>query len=126
MNPIVIPLHAALLACLLALAAPAHAQQAYPSADAAAQALVDALGTQRADADKLARLLGKDWRDFIPVEGVERADVEAFLAAYKARHSIRTDAAGRGSLVVGPSDWAFPIPLAKGADGWKFDLKAGA
>jgi hypothetical protein len=118
---------ATLLVVGVAGSLPAHAQQAYPTPDAAAEALVTALGTERADAAKLAALLGKDWRQFIPIEGVERKDVEAFLAGYRARHSIRTDAAsGRASLVVGAQDWSFPIPLAKTQDGWRFDVRAGA
>ena len=104
---------------------PTLAQQAYPKPEDAAQALVDALGTQRADAAKLATLLGKDWRNFIPLEGVDRADVEAFLAGYRSKHSIRSDATDRASLVVGDKDWSFPIPLAKAKDGWRFDVRAG-
>ncbi|QSX79187.1 DUF2950 domain-containing protein [Agrilutibacter solisilvae] len=113
---------------LLGLASPARsrAQQAYPTAEAAAEALVAALGTQRADADKLAALLGKDWRDYVPIEGVERADVEAFLAGYRERHAIRPGTEGRVSLVVGKNDWVFPIPLAKRTGGWAFDVRAGA
>lgn len=115
------------LAVMLALAAaPAFAQQAYPTPEAAAEALVAALGTQRADEAKLATLFGKNWRDYVPTEGVDRADVDAFLAAYKARHSILKDADGRSVLAVGDKSWAFPVPLAKGAAGWAFDMKAGA
>jgi hypothetical protein len=29
-------------------------------------------------------------------------------------------------LAVGRGHWTLPIPLAKGADGWRFDLKAGS
>ena len=119
--------------CLLLLAAafactPAFAQQAYPTADQAAQAFVDALGTTKADQAKLAALLGKDWRAFIPIEGVERKDVEAFLAGYRAKHSIQDANATTAHLVVGAGDAPFtlPIPLAKDAKGWHFDTRAGA
>ena len=116
----------AVLICAGLAPLPASAQQAYPKPDDAAQALVDALGTQKADAAKLAALLGQDWRNYIPLEGVDRGDVEAFLAGYRSKHSIRTDAADRASLVVGDKGWSFPIPLAKAKDGWRFDVKAGA
>jgi hypothetical protein len=115
---------AALLAATL-VAPQALAQQAYPKPEDAAQALVDALGTQKADAAKLTQVLGAQWRTFVPTE-VERDDVDAFLAGYKSKHSLRNDAADRVSLVVGPNDWSFPIPIIKGADGWRFDLKGGA
>src|SRR5207342_3634546 len=127
MNTTLRTLPVAALALLgLALPALVRAQQAYPSPDAAADALVAALGTDHADADKLAALLGKDWRDYIPPAGGQRADVEAFLSGYRERHSIKTAADGHANLVVGKNDWSLPIPLTKGKDGWRFDLRAGA
>jgi hypothetical protein len=114
------------LMAALALSFPAAAQQAYPTPDAAAEALVKALGTQRADAAALATLLGKDWRDYIPPEGVDRADVDAFLVKYRERHAIEAGTGGKSMLSVGKDAWTFPIPLAKGPAGWNFDLKAGA
>jgi hypothetical protein len=106
---------------------PAIAQQAYPTPDAAVQAFVDALGTQKADATKLSALLGKDWRTFIPIEGVERTDVEAFLKAYREKHAVQPAADGTAHLVVGTATpWTLPIPLAKDAKGWHFDTRAAA
>jgi hypothetical protein len=127
MNTTLRTLPVAVLALLgLVLSAPIRAQQAYPSPDAAVDALIAALGTDRADPDKLATLLGKDWRDYIPPAGGQRADVEAFLSGYRERHSIKTAADGHANLVVGKNDWSLPIPLTKGKDGWRFDLRAGA
>ena len=121
---------AAKLAIALALATVvvplAWAQQAYPSQQAAADALIAALGTQKADAKQLEALLGKDWREYIPTEGVDRADVEAFLSGYRARHSFESAADGKAFLSVGKDGWKFPIPLAQSGTGWKFDVRAGA
>ena len=114
------------LIAALALSSAAAAQQAYPTAAAAAEALVKALGTQRADAAALESLLGKDWRDYIPLEGVDRADVDAFLAKYRERHAIEAGTGGKSMLSVGKDAFTFPIPLAKTASGWSFDVKAGA
>ncbi len=114
------------MALALAAAAPAAAQQAFPTPDAAAQALVDALGTQRADAAKLATLFGKNWQQYVPTGDIDRSDVDAFLAGYKTRHSIDQGADGRSVLAVGNPTWTFPVPLVKGASGWSFDTKAGA
>lgn len=110
----------------IVLASPVVAQQAYPSADAAAAALVDALGTQKADLAKLNTVLGAKWRDFIPTEGVARSDVDAFLAKYNEKHATTARNDGKTVLTVGSTPWTFPIPLAQGAKGWAFDLKAGA
>ena len=114
-------------ALALALAPRAFAQQAYPSPDAGAEALVDALGSERADPNKLAGVLGANWRDYVPPIGAPtRSDVDAFLAKYRQRHAFKTDPSGRALLTVGADDWTFPIPLQKKADGWHFDLPAGA
>jgi len=113
----------ALMAALV-LSFPVAAQQVFPTPDAAAEALVKALGTEHADQTALATLLGKNWRDYIPLEGVDREDVDAFLAKYRERHSIETGADGKTMLSVGKSAWTLPIPLAKGASGWNFDAKA--
>jgi len=106
-------------------ASPVFAQQAYPDADGAASALVDALGTQKADVAKLTNVLGAKWRDYTP-EGVARKDVDAFLAKYRERHAIEKRADGKSVLSVGTQPWTFPIPITQGAKGWAFDLKAGA
>src|SRR5688572_14268162 len=94
-----LPLGLAMAVCMLSL--PVAAQQAFATPDAAAEAFVQALGTQRADKDQLATLLGSNWRDFIPVEGVQRADVDAFLARYRERHSIQNTPDGKAMLSVG-------------------------
>jgi len=117
------------LAAALAVAgfgAAAASVQNFPSAEAAAQALVDALGTQQADSAKLGALFGANWHDYIPPEGVERADVDAFLQHYRERHALEAGADGKTLLNVGKEAWVFPVPLVKDAAGWHFDLQAGA
>ncbi|MBF0674111.1 DUF2950 domain-containing protein [Pseudomonas sp.] len=122
-------MHAALRTTLLILLAfPVHAlqaQQAFPSADEAVAAFIAALGTRQADATRLAALLGDDWNSYIPLEGIEREDVEAFLALYRERHEIRTESRDRSHLVVGTAAWELPLPLVRGKDGWFFDTQAG-
>lgn len=108
------------------IVASAMAQQAYPNADAAGQALVDALGQDKADPAKLATVLGKQWRDYIPTDNIERKDVDAFLRKYAERHAIETGSDGKSRLSVGKEPWVLPIPLQQSQGGWTFDLKAGA
>ena len=111
------------LAMLLAPAA-ATAEQSFPSPEAAASALVEALGTTRADPARLAALFGDDWKAYVPAD-VDRADVDAFLAAYAKVHRIETRPDGSAVIGVGEGDWTFPVPLRKQADGWRFDNPAG-
>ncbi|HEY0503707.1 MAG TPA: DUF2950 domain-containing protein [Lysobacter sp.] len=119
------PLRLLSLACLALLALPLQAQQAFPTREAAAEALVAALGTTAADEARLRDVLGADWERYIPRGSVEREDVDAFLARYREQHAFQSPDASHALLTVGKDAWSLPVPLAKGADGWKFDLKAG-
>ncbi|MBB1519394.1 DUF2950 domain-containing protein [Aquipseudomonas guryensis] len=113
------------LLLVLGLSHVAQAQQAYPTADAAAAALVAALGSDKADAERLAALLGSDWQSYIPTDDLEREDVDAFLGLYREKHVIESAAPERATLVVGNTPWSFPLPLVKAKDGWVFDVQAG-
>ncbi|MCY1353130.1 hypothetical protein D9M68_332460 [compost metagenome] len=114
------------LASLLALLVhDVRAQQAFPNPEAAAEALVAALGTEKADAERMATLLGADWHDYIPTDDIERKDVDAFLTLYREQHRIQADAPDRAHLVVGNTPFTLPLPIVQGQGGWSFDVKAG-
>ena len=102
--------------------APAFAQSAYPTADAAANAFVSAVETR--DQAALQEVLGAQWRDYIPMEGIDREDVDAFLAMWKQSHRVIADGA-TAKLAVGDGGWTLPIPLKQDKAGWRFDPKAG-
>lgn len=103
----------------------AAAQQAFPTPEAAAQAFVEALGTEHADKARLTELLGEEWHNFVPREGVQREDVDAFIKQYKEQHQIEKTGDNKAHLAVGNDHWTLPIPLVKEAAGWRFDMKAG-
>ncbi|MGY8562815.1 DUF2950 domain-containing protein [Paracidovorax citrulli] len=117
--------HSALtLACTLLLAMPARAQQAYPTAAAAADALVAALEARDQAPQHLATVLGADWEQYVPRNSVEREDVEAFIRQYRQKHAIKAGGAGEALLTVGSDGWTLPVPLTRQANGWGFDLRA--
>ncbi|MBD9415299.1 DUF2950 domain-containing protein [Pseudomonas sp. PDM16] len=116
---------ALILSLLTTIALPAQAQQAFSTPDQAAEAFVIALGTDHANARRMAALLGENWRDYIPLDGIERDDVEAFLSLYREKHEIRAEARDRARLVVGNSAWELPLPIVQGRNGWFFDTRAG-
>ena len=116
-----------LLALLLtSVLSGAQAQQLFSSPQSAAEALIDALGADKADATKLEQLLGADWQQYIPTAAIERKDVEAFLALYREAHHIQEDGQGQAHLLVGEVGWVLPLPLQKEAGGWHFDTQAAA
>lgn len=114
------------LVLLLLWTSGSYAQQHFQHPEAAGEALVQALGNEKADEQLLANLFGNDWKSYIPTEHVDRADVDAFLALYKEKHLIQPDSPERAHLVVGETSWVFPIPLKHATSGWAFDIKAGA
>lgn len=108
---------------LIMLSASVMAQQSFSTPDQATDALAKAMGEQNERA--MSNLLGENWRDFLPPEGVDPDAVDRFLRDWKVRHHtvIEGDTA---HLVVGDSGWQLPIPVVKTAAGWAFDIKEGA
>jgi hypothetical protein len=94
----------------------------FPTADAAATALVNAV--EKNDDAALAKILGAHWRIYIPTGDIDPDDVDAFLAAYKESNKIAEDG-GKSRLEVGKAGWTMPIPIVKKGSGWTFDLVAG-
>jgi len=58
-------------------------------------------------------------------EVADRAAAERFVAAYDARHRIRSEGASRAVLTVGVDDWPMPVPVVKAGARWSFDAAAG-
>jgi hypothetical protein len=121
-HTIAVALSAAILASSLAVAPTASAQKAYPTPQAAADALVD--GIARHDDEAVKTAIGADFRKYIPVGTVSSEDVTNFLAAWAASHGIQQDGAERAYLQAGTHGWTLPIPIVKTGAGWKFDTKA--
>jgi hypothetical protein len=116
-------LRALALAC--ALVSPlALAQKVYPSAEAAADAFTNAL--RKADRKALGVVLGANYKQFVSTDGVERADVEAYLAAWDKQHKVNAEGDNKASISAGDQGWTMAIPIVKRKAGWQFDLVAGA
>jgi hypothetical protein len=101
-------------------------QQAFATQEAAFDAFVDAI-RRGGDPAVMRRLFGNNYQDLI---WVDPDDIDAarkkFLEAYDKSHKLNTASDGKVSLEVGSEGWTFPIPLVKRADGWRFDIVAGA
>jgi hypothetical protein len=103
---------------------PATAQQSYKSPDEAAAALAAAVKSG-AKADML-KVLGADGEDIVS-SGDDVADADTrnkFTSAYDAKHSVKV-VGKTASLIVGPDDFPFPIPLVQTKAGWEFDTDQG-
>jgi hypothetical protein len=107
------------------LSSASQAQQAYPTPENAAAALVAAVKTGTKSA--ILKVLGNAGADIVE-SGDDVADAEMrqrFLSAYDARNSIRTEGNKKATLILGADDFPFPIPLVNGRTGWEFDTAAG-
>lgn len=114
---------AAALSAAALLPSVASAQKAFPTAEAAGNALIEAIATND-DAAK-REILGADYRRFIPPESVDANDRFAFLYASSKARKIIADGPEMTHLSVGTDGWTLPIPIMKTAQGWSFDVPAG-
>jgi hypothetical protein len=114
-------LRIAAVAASLALASSAMAQKAFPTPEAAAEALVD--GIARHDADAIKAVAGSDYSKYIPSSSTDPRDITDFLAAWARGHSIVPAGNDKAFLGVGKNGWTLPIPIVKTAAGWHFDTK---
>jgi hypothetical protein len=113
----------AALALLVALAPAALAQQkAFASPEEAMNAFGNALATN--DEDALKAIFGADFRKIFPPAGDEIRI--KFLEAWAKSHEIKPEGDAKAVIAVGTDGWTFPVPLEKTAQGWRFDMRAGA
>ena len=113
-------------AALLFLALPAlgHAQTPFPSAEAAADAFVDAVA--RSDEDAMRSILGANYRKVLKLGEVAQHDKLNFLEAWAKTHRVVPQGNDMAVLEVGDSKWTLPVPMVRRGDAWVFDTRAGA
>lgn len=100
------------------------AQRHFPTAEAANDAITEAL---RKDDDKaIAAMLGSGWRDFVPGtrEDEDKAR-ENYLKAWDENHKLVADGDNKMLVEVGTTGFKMPIPIVKDDNGWRFDVEAG-
>jgi len=100
--------------------------QSFASPDDAGSALVAA--AKSGDPNALLAIFGPDSKEVIysgdPVQ--DKNIATAFVAGYGAMHRWRKMPDGSQMLLIGPDNFAFPIPLKKNGGGqWFFDTAAG-
>jgi hypothetical protein len=98
----------------------------FSSPDAAGDGLLDA--AKSGDQNAILAIFGLQSREIIfSGDAVQdKATVDAFVAAYGAMHRWRRMPDEAQVLLIGPDNFAFPIPLKKNGSGqWYFDAVAG-
>ena len=123
LRPLCAALGAVLFAGTLAMAAPVQAQKAFPTPEAAADALID--GIARHDPDAVKAVLGADFRRYIPMDSASADDRTNFLAAWGRGHKV-VASGDKAAVEVGTKGWTMPIPLVRTGAGWSFDTRAAS
>lgn len=105
-------------------AAATDKQQRFATADAAADALTEAI--RKDDGKVIEAILGTGWRDLIPGNTAHEDDVRArYLKAWDEKHKVVPQGDDKALIEAGNTGWTMPIPLVKDARGWRFDVPAG-
>jgi hypothetical protein len=111
---------------LPARAADTQAAAVYATPEAAGDAL--AAAWQSGSRDELLAVFGSDGEKLVS-SGDRVADKFArqrLADAFRQAHRLEQDGSDREVLVLGKEQWPYPMPLVHAADGWRFDVKAGA
>ena len=120
-------LHRAILPGIVALAlfgSPSRAQESYKSPEDAAAALAAAV---KAGPKDIMKVLGRAAEDIVS-SGDEVADADIrqrFTSMFDQKHSIKAEGNKTATLMLGPDDFPFPIPLVNTRNGWEFDTDEG-
>jgi hypothetical protein len=112
------------LMALTVLSSVAQAQLSFPTPEDAATALAAAVKSGPRD---ILKVLGKAADDIVS-SGDEVADVDIrqrFSSMYDIKHSVKTEGNKKATLLLGPDDFPFPIPLANTRTGWEFATDQG-
>ena len=112
------------LMALTLLSSVAQAQQSFPTPEDAAAALAAAVKSGPSD---ILKVFGKAADDIVS-SGDEVADADTrrrFTSMYDSKHSVKTEGNKKATLMLGPDDFPFPIPLVNTRSGWKFDADEG-
>jgi len=112
------------LMALTLLSAVAQAQQSFPTPEDAAAALAAAVKSGPRD---ILKVLGEAADDIVS-SGDEVADADTrqrFTSMYDSKHSVKTEGNKKATLMLGPDDFPFPIPLVNTRTGWEFDTDEG-
>jgi hypothetical protein len=99
--------------------------QAFASPEQAVQALTDTLRAD--DTTRLRAIMGSEGEPIIssgdPI--ADRQGRQKFLAFYDEKHSLLADSEDSRSLVIGNSEWPFPVPIVRQGQAWVFGAEAG-
>src|SRR5579862_235022 len=112
-----------IFAAVVACVAPSMAQEKFDSADAAAQAVINAADSH--DSARLMAIFGLRAKGILTCGNPEQDRAEqaefAKLARAKYRLEISPMSPNRAILAIGDEDWPFPVPILRVKGKWSFE-----
>ena len=106
----------------------AQGPQLFPSADAAARALIQA--AQQNNTVQLSAIFGEQGRQMLTTGNAtqDQTELRQFAQAAQTKFQLETDLTNpdRVYLAVGAEYWPFPAPIVHTRGGWMFDPSQGA
>lgn len=110
-----------------AAAVPPAGAKAFATAQAAADALIEAATTF--DEPALLAIFGPDNKDLVTTEDAvrDKSYAATFVSLAKEGHAVVVSPStpSRATLQVGQDRWPLPVPIVKVSGKWYFDAKAG-
>jgi len=107
----------------LVCAAVSNAQEHFDSAEAAAQAAIQA--AQAHDSARLSAIFGPGAKEILTSGDAaqDRAEQAEFARLSLTKHRLEVSPINpnRAILAVGEEDWPFPVPIVRTNDKWSFD-----
>ena len=103
----------------------AEKQKTFATPEDAAKALAAAAGA--GDARALESVLGPGSASLVRSGDAvaDRRGRERFAQSYSEANKVEHQGDAKAVLLVGKGEWPLPIPIVKGADGWRFDTVQG-
>ena len=110
-------------AMALASAMPLVAQERFDSAQAAAEAVIDA--AEKHDSARLSAIFGPSAKSVLTCGDAaqDRSEQTEFTRLARAKHRLEISLANpnRAILAIGDEDWPFPVPIVQANGKWSFD-----
>jgi hypothetical protein len=105
--------------------AAAPKQRTYTSPEEAVQGLMAA--AKAGDSKAMLAILGAGGKPIITSGDAvaDRNGRERFVKSYEEANKIERVSEAKAILATGKDGWPFPVPIVKGATGWRFDAQAG-
>jgi len=106
-------------------AAQSSQQRTFPSPEDGVKMLVET--ARKGDLETLLAIFGPDGKDLLASAdpATARMNRQVFAVAAAEQWHLADAGADKKTLVIGNEEWPFPVPLVKGAGGWRFDTAAG-